>query len=45
VEGGRRPFERFERSLGDAGEPVRRRFYAENFVDLMGRGLPAGLAG
>jgi predicted TIM-barrel fold metal-dependent hydrolase len=42
VEGGRRPFERFERSLGDASEPVRRRFYAENFVDLMGRGLPAG---
>jgi predicted TIM-barrel fold metal-dependent hydrolase len=40
VEGGRRPFERFERSLGDASEPVRRRFYAENFVDLMGRGLP-----
>jgi predicted TIM-barrel fold metal-dependent hydrolase len=41
VEGGRRPFERFERSLGDASEHVRRRFYAENFVDLMGRGLPA----
>jgi len=41
VEGGRRPFERFERSLGDASEEVRRRFYADNFVDLMGRGLPA----
>ncbi len=41
VEGGRRPFERFERSLGDAGEDVRRRFYAANFVDLMGRGIPA----
>jgi len=44
VEGGRRPFERFERSLGDAPEPIRRRFYAENFVDLMGRALPAELA-
>ncbi|MFQ5415763.1 MAG: amidohydrolase family protein [Myxococcota bacterium] len=41
VEGGRRPVERFERSLGDASEEVRSRFYAENFVDLMGRGLPA----
>jgi predicted TIM-barrel fold metal-dependent hydrolase len=40
VEGGRRPFERFERSLGEASEEVRRRFYSENFVDLMGRGLP-----
>jgi predicted TIM-barrel fold metal-dependent hydrolase len=44
VEGGRRPMERFERSLGDASEQVRSRFYAENFVDLMGRGLPADLA-
>jgi predicted TIM-barrel fold metal-dependent hydrolase len=41
VEGGRRPYERFERSLGDAPEPVRGRFYADNFVDLMGAGLPA----
>jgi predicted TIM-barrel fold metal-dependent hydrolase len=39
VEGGRRPVERFERSLGDANEQIRNRFYAENFVDLMGRGL------
>ncbi len=41
VEGGRRPYERFERSLGDASETVRQRFYADNFVDLMGNGLPA----
>jgi predicted TIM-barrel fold metal-dependent hydrolase len=40
VEGGRRPYERFERSLGDASEAVRQRFYADNFVDLMGAGLP-----
>ena len=45
VEGGRRPFERFERSLGDADEQVRRRFYADNFVDLMGNGLPAEVRG
>jgi predicted TIM-barrel fold metal-dependent hydrolase len=43
VEGGRRPIERFERSLGDASEDVRERFYSQNFVDLMGRGLPAEL--
>jgi len=43
VEGGRRPLERFERSLGDASEATRHRFYADNFVDLMGDGLPAEL--
>jgi predicted TIM-barrel fold metal-dependent hydrolase len=36
VEGGRRPLERFEASLGDADEATRRRFYCDNFVDLMG---------
>jgi predicted TIM-barrel fold metal-dependent hydrolase len=45
VEGGRRPYERFEKSLGDADASVRGRFYADNFVDLMGRALPAELAG
>ena len=30
------PFERFEKSLGDRSEDVRQRFYADNFVDLMG---------
>ena len=44
VEGGRRPVERFERSLGDASEETRHKFYAANFEDLMGRGLPAALA-
>jgi predicted TIM-barrel fold metal-dependent hydrolase len=39
VEGGRRPIERFERSLADASEEIHNRFYAENFIDLMGRGL------
>jgi uncharacterized protein len=36
VEGGRRPIERFEASLGDASSEVRRRFYCDNFLDLMG---------
>jgi predicted TIM-barrel fold metal-dependent hydrolase len=36
VEGGRRPIERFESSLGDAPEAVRRAFYCDNFLDLMG---------
>jgi uncharacterized protein len=36
VEGGRKPVERFEASLGDAGEDVRRQFYVDNFLFLMG---------
>lgn len=36
VEGGRRPIERFEASLGDADESVRQRFYCDNFLELMG---------
>jgi uncharacterized protein len=36
VEGGRRPIERFEASLGDAPASVRRAFYCDNFLDLMG---------
>jgi predicted TIM-barrel fold metal-dependent hydrolase len=36
VEGGRRPYERFEASLGDASDEVRQRFYCDNFLDLMG---------
>jgi predicted TIM-barrel fold metal-dependent hydrolase len=44
VEGGRRPVERFEASLGDASDDVRDRFYRANFVDLMGAALPRELA-
>ncbi|MGA8723932.1 MAG: amidohydrolase family protein [Acidimicrobiales bacterium] len=36
VEGGRKPIERFETSLGDAAEEVRRLFYVDNFLFLMG---------
>jgi predicted TIM-barrel fold metal-dependent hydrolase len=38
VEGGRRPIERFERSLGDVPESVRQAFYCDNFLSLMGAG-------
>jgi uncharacterized protein len=41
VEGGRRPIERFERSLAGTPEDARRAFYRDNFVDLMGAGLAA----
>ncbi len=43
VEGGRKPFERFEASLGDAVESVRQAFYQDNFLDLMGSAA-SGLA-
>jgi predicted TIM-barrel fold metal-dependent hydrolase len=36
VEGGRRPIERFEASLGDASGDTRQRFYCDNFLDLVG---------
>ena len=39
VEGGRRPFERFEASLGDASEEIRQAFYCDNFVQLMGSAI------
>jgi uncharacterized protein len=37
VEGGRKPMERFEASLGDASDEVRQQFYVDNFLFLMGR--------
>lgn len=40
VEGGRHPIKRFEDSLHGTAEPERQRFYYDNFVDLMGAGLP-----
>jgi uncharacterized protein len=36
VEGGRKPLERFEVSLGDVDDAVRQAFYCDNFLDLMG---------
>ncbi|CAN5624858.1 hypothetical protein BH10ACT2_BH10ACT2_20490 [soil metagenome] len=37
VEGGRRPIERFEASLGDASEAIRQAFYCDNFLELIGK--------
>ena len=39
VEGGRRPVERFEASLGERSDDIRQAFYCDNFVDLMGTAL------
>ena len=36
VEGGRKPLERFEASLVDVSETTKRRFYCDNFRDLLG---------
>jgi len=36
VEGGRDPYGRFERSLGDRSEAIRQAFYCDNMIDLMG---------
>lgn len=36
VEGGRRPIERFERSISDVDDATRQAFYHDNFVDLIG---------
>ncbi len=41
VEGGRKPYERFEASLGDASDAVRQAFYSDNFLDLMGTAAAA----
>ncbi len=41
VEGGRNPIKRFEASMNALSEGEKQRFYFDNFVDLMGRGLPA----
>jgi len=43
VEGGTRPVERFDDSLGDRSEDVKRKFFVENFIDLMGNGMPAAV--
>jgi predicted TIM-barrel fold metal-dependent hydrolase len=36
IEGGRNPLKRFESSMQGIGETAKDRFYAQNFVDLMG---------
>ncbi len=41
VEGGRHPIRRFEDSMASTAESAKQRFYCDNFVDLMGAGLPS----
>ncbi|MCC6921345.1 MAG: amidohydrolase family protein [Alphaproteobacteria bacterium] len=43
VEGGRNPLKRFDESLRGLGAAAQERFYAGNFIDLMGRGLAEDL--
>ena len=43
VEGGRNPLKRFGDSLVGTAPAAQDRFYAENFIDLMGEGLAADL--
>jgi len=43
VEGGRNPLKRFNDSLQGVSETARRRFYRDNFIDLMGAGLDPAL--
>ena len=39
VEGGRHPLKRFDESLQGGSPAAVQRFYADNFIDLMGKGL------
>jgi predicted TIM-barrel fold metal-dependent hydrolase len=41
VEGGRNPVKRFADAIGGLSERAHARFWCDNFVDLMGAGLPA----
>jgi predicted TIM-barrel fold metal-dependent hydrolase len=43
VEGGRNPLKRFDDSLGGSSASAVGRFFAENFIDLMGEGLAEDL--
>jgi predicted TIM-barrel fold metal-dependent hydrolase len=43
IEGGRHPLKRFEESLASVSPQARRRFYSDNFIDLMGPALDADL--
>jgi predicted TIM-barrel fold metal-dependent hydrolase len=43
VEGGRNPLKRFDETLQGCSPAAKTRFYAENFIDLMGHGLDEDL--
>jgi predicted TIM-barrel fold metal-dependent hydrolase len=43
IEGGRNPLKRFNDSLAGVPDEVRRRFFRDNFIDLLGQGLDPAL--
>ena len=43
VEGGRNPLKRFNENLAGVDERLKRKFYRDNFIDLMGNGLARDL--
>ena len=43
IEGGRNPLKRFNESLEGTSERARRRFYRDNFIEMMGAGLDPAL--
>jgi len=43
VEGGRNPLKRFNETLATASDTAQRKFYRDNFIDMMGLGLDASL--
>jgi uncharacterized protein len=43
VEGGRNPLKRFNDNLAGVDEVLKRKFYRDNFIDLMGNGLSRDL--
>ena len=43
VEGGRNPLKRFNDSLAGVDPRLTRKFYRDNFIDLMGKGLDPSL--
>ena len=43
VEGGRNPVKRFEDNMEGISDQALGRFYRDNFIDLMGRGLDKSL--
>lgn len=43
IEGGRNPLKRFNDALEGCSDHAKRRFYRDNFIDLMGKGLDPAL--
>jgi predicted TIM-barrel fold metal-dependent hydrolase len=43
VEGGRNPLKRFNDSLAGLSDQTKRRFFRDNFIDLLGKGLDPAL--